>query len=160
MLSTAIIRQLLETAELVSLAYLNDLSDAELMQRPHPKCNHINWQVGHLIRSEHEQMNQLSPGSMPALPDGFEQSYSSQSATADDSQIFSSKEELLAIYRQQRQATLAILEKMTEEEMQKATGVPYAPTNAAMIQMQGAHWLMHCGQWVIIRRANDKPVVI
>lgn len=160
MLSQQIIRQTLETAELVAIAYLNDLSDAEFMQRPHPKCNHINWQVGHLILSENQQMNQISPGSMPELPDRFEEIYSAHSATSDDSQQFLSKDQLMAIYREQRQATMTVLSKISEEEMLKETGVAYAPSVAAMIQMQGAHWLMHCGQWVIVRRANEKAIVI
>ena len=37
------------TAQMISLGYLEDLTDAEMMHRPHPEINHIKWQVGHLI---------------------------------------------------------------------------------------------------------------
>ena len=71
-----------------------------------------------------------------------------------------SKEELMAAYQAQRAATLAALDKQTADDFDKPSGVDYAPTVGAMFAMQGAHWLMHCGQWVIIRRLNGKPVVI
>ena len=36
----------LETGEFVSLGYLQDLTDAEFLRRPHPGCNHINCRWG------------------------------------------------------------------------------------------------------------------
>ena len=33
--------------------YLDDLTDAELLVRPAENMNHIAWQLGHLIQSEH-----------------------------------------------------------------------------------------------------------
>jgi hypothetical protein len=29
-----------------------------------------------------------------------------------------------------------------------------------MLSMQGSHWMMHAGQWVIVRRNLGKPVLI
>ncbi|MEZ6104820.1 MAG: hypothetical protein R3B96_01570 [Pirellulaceae bacterium] len=40
-----VIKTALGTADMIGMAYVNDLSDAELMRRPHPGCNHINWQL-------------------------------------------------------------------------------------------------------------------
>ncbi len=150
----------LATAEMVAMAYVGDLSDAELMQRPHPECNHINWQIGHLIASEHAMISGVAPGAMPDLPAGFADKYTKDSAKSDDASQFASKEELMAAYQAQRAATLAALDKQTADDFDKPSGVDYAPTVGAMFAMQGAHWLMHCGQWVIIRRLNGKPVVI
>ena len=70
MLTRDAIKIELATAELVAMAYLDDLSDAELMQRPHPQCNHLNWQIGHLVASEHAMMKGFVPGGMPPLPEG------------------------------------------------------------------------------------------
>ena len=39
----------LDTAKMICDGYLDDLSDEDMMKRPHPGCNHIKWQVGHLI---------------------------------------------------------------------------------------------------------------
>ena len=33
------------TADFVAMGYLADLTDQDLMLRPHPGCNHINWQI-------------------------------------------------------------------------------------------------------------------
>ena len=52
--------------------YLADLTDADLMVRPVPGSNHIAWQLGHLIQSEHQMVDMLKPGSMPKLPEGFQ----------------------------------------------------------------------------------------
>ena len=43
----------IDTGNMISTSYLGDLTDEEMMHRPHPDCNHIKWQMGHLIASEH-----------------------------------------------------------------------------------------------------------
>src|SRR6186997_3037482 len=85
----------LDTGEFVSLGYLEDLTDAELLRRPHPACNHINWQVGHLIAAEHMMIEKVAPGSMPALPASFAEKYAKETATCDDASKFTTKSELL-----------------------------------------------------------------
>ncbi len=150
----------LAMAEMVGMSYLGDLSDQELMQRPHAECNHLNWQIGHLICSENQMMSNIAPGAMPALPDGFAEKYSRETTKSDAAADFASKDELLQAYKAQRAGTLAALEKMSASDLDLATGVDYAPTKGAMVRMLGEHWLMHCGQWVIVRRNNGKPVVI
>ncbi|MCA9132977.1 MAG: DinB family protein [Planctomycetales bacterium] len=155
-----VIKGTLDTAEMVGLAYLGDLSDAQLMQRPHPECHHLNWQVGHLILSEHGLMQTIAPGGMPELPSGFAATYSKEAAASDDASKFATKEQLLQAYREQRAGTLALLAKITETELDEPSGVEYAPTKGAVFSMTGQHWLMHCGQWVIVRRQAGKPVVI
>lgn len=147
-------------AEMVGMAYVGDLSDAELMDRPHADCNHLNWQIGHLICSEHALVSGMSPGAMPALPEGFAAKYAKEAAKSDDPSHFATKDELLRTYREQRDATLAVLAACSAEDLDAPSGVDYAPTRGALLQMQGAHWLMHCGQWVIVRRQHGKPVVI
>ena len=54
----------------IANAYLEDLSDEDLMQRPVEGCNHINWQLGHLINAEHQMIGAVCPGTMPDLPEG------------------------------------------------------------------------------------------
>lgn len=154
------IRGSLSSAEMISMAYLGDLSDQELMQRPHPDCNHLNWQIGHLISSEHSMIDGLASGSMPALPGGFAEKYTKEKAASNDSSHFATKDELMQVYRAQRDATLAVLAKQSASDLDAPTGVSYAPTVGDMLRMQADHWLMHCGQWVIVRRNNGKAVVI
>ena len=71
------IKSALDTAEMISMAYLEDLTDEEMMVRPIDGCNHIKWQVGHLIASENKMINSCCPGTMPDLPAGFADRYAS-----------------------------------------------------------------------------------
>lgn len=153
------IKLAIDTGEFVSLAYLEDLSDAELLRRPHPGCNHINWQVGHLIASENKLIEKVAPGSMPALPEGFAEQYSQETASSDDAKNFTTKAELMRTFKAQRAGTLAALAKQAESELDRPTGVDYAPTVGAMFSLQGTHWLMHAGQWAVLRRQlGRKPL--
>ncbi|MHC4877508.1 MAG: DinB family protein, partial [Planctomycetota bacterium] len=92
----------LDMGNLVGMAYLEDMTDDELMQRPVPGCNHIKWQIGHLIASENQINEGVAPGSMPALPEGFAERYTKETSTSDDPAAFDSKETLLGLYQEQR----------------------------------------------------------
>lgn len=149
----------LSTADMVALGYLSDLTDADLMLRPHPGCNHLNWQVGHLIISEHRMLEQAFPGKMPPLPSGFAEKYAKETAGSNDPSAFATKDALLKAFQEQRAATLKILEGLSDADLDKDTGIPYAPTAGAVLSLQGSHWLMHAGQWVIVRRQLGKPAM-
>ncbi len=155
--SRAAIKLAIDAGEMVAMGYLGDLSDQDLMRRPHPDCNHINWQVGHLIAAENQMTNQAIPGSMPPLPQGFAEKYTKETASSNNPAAFADKAELLRVYREQRAATLAALDKLSESELDNATGIEYAPTIGAMLSLHGTHWVMHAGQWVIVRRQLGKP---
>lgn len=149
------IRICIDTSAMVCSPYLEDLTDEDMMRRPHPKCNHLKWQVGHLVASEHEMINGVCPGIMPELPEGFAARYSKEAAASDDPAAFDSKAELMRVHEQQRAATLAALDGLSEDDLASESPEPmrgYAPNVAAAFSMQGSHWMMHAGQWVIVRR--------
>jgi hypothetical protein len=153
------IKLAVDMGDMVSLPYVEDLNDADLLRRPCPGCNHINWQIGHLIVSENQMVNQAVPGSMPALPAGFAEKYSKETATSDDASKFAKKDELLATHKQQRAASLAALEKLSDDKLDSSTGFDYAPTFGSLFSLLGSHWLMHAGQWVVVRRQlGRKPL--
>jgi hypothetical protein len=137
-------------------AYLADLSDSDLMLRAAPGVNHINWQLGHLIAGEHYHGNITTGGKMPPLPAGFAEKYSKEAAASDDQNAFCSKEELLRVAAEQRAATLAALDAIPEADLDQQTGIPYCPTKGEQLALQGTHWLMHCGQWAVVRRQLGK----
>jgi uncharacterized damage-inducible protein DinB len=147
----------LETSDLICLGYLKDLSDADLLLRPHAGCNHVNWQVGHLIQSEHEMMQRVA--AMPPLPPGFAERYSKDKQGSDRREDFCSKDELLRAQQVQRAGTLAALGQITEADLDQPTGVDYAPTFGSLLALIPAHWLMHAGQWVIVRRELGRPLL-
>lgn len=150
----------IDAGQLVAMNYLGDLSDEEMLLRPTPAMNHINWQVGHLILSEHQMMERVKPGAMPPLPEGFEQKYSREAIGSDTPADFLTKAELMQAFESQRSATLALLDSLTVEELDRETGVPYAPTAGAAFSLQGSHWLMHAGQWAVVRRQLGRPPLI
>ncbi|MFO0905282.1 MAG: DinB family protein [Pirellulales bacterium] len=153
----AAIRLSIDTGNMVAMAYLGDLTDADLMRRAAPGINTINWQLGHLIAAEHQMVNQACSGAMPPLPPGFLEKYSKETAGSDDASQFCSKDELLQVAAAQRAATLAALDKLPEADLDKPTGLDYAPTVAALFSLQGSHFLMHAGQWAVVRRQLGRP---
>lgn len=140
-------------------AYLQDMTDDQLFIRPHEQANHIAWQLGHLIAAENDLNNMVCPDSMPPLPKGFAEQHSKQTASSDDPSIFCNKDEYLRLMQEQRNATLALLDRLSDEELQQAAPEKiqqFGPTVGAVIAGQSAHWMMHAGQWVIVRRKLGK----
>ena len=154
------IKSSIDMGKMISMAYLQDLTDEELMHRPDPGCNHIKWQLGHLIQSENQMINSILPESMPPLPDGFAEKYTKETAGNDDPEFFNSKQELMELFEQQRSATLAALENLSDDELNNPSPEPmqgYAPNWGTAFVMQDSHWVMHAGQWAVIRRQLGRP---
>ena len=152
----------IDTADMISTGYLGDLTDAEFLHRPCPGANHINWQVGHLLCSEHDMISGVSPGVMPPLPAGFAEKYKSENSGIDDPAKLANKEELMRVYKEQRAGTLKALAAATDTALAQPSAErfqTYAPTVASLFSLQGSHWLMHAGQWAVIRRQlGRKPL--
>jgi len=141
--------------ESVVKAFLQDLSDQDLLLRPAPNANHIAWQLGHLISSEHQLVNMICPDAMPALPDGFAEKYTKQTAGVDDPAAFETKQRYLELLDEQRAGALAALEKLSDEELEKPAPEPIqmlGATVGAIFTGLSMHSLMHAGQWTIVRR--------
>jgi hypothetical protein len=156
------IRISIEMGKLITTMYLEDLSDQEMMHRPHPRCNHIKWQLGHLILSEHQMIESCLSGAMPPLPDGFAEQYSRETCGSDDDQAFHSKAELMELFEEQRAGTLAALDRCSDEELDAPTPEAmrgYAPNVGTAFLLQDSHWVMHAGQWVVIRRQLGRPAL-
>lgn len=150
------------SGQFVAMAYVNDLTDADLLRRAAPKINHINWQFGHLILSDHNHIADILPGSMPPLPAGFAERYSRDTAASDDPKQFLDKETLLKVYHEQRAALLKALDSISAEDLDRPAPEKYqafAPTWASLFDLAGVHWLMHCGQWAVVRRQIGKPAL-
>ena len=152
-----VIKFSLDAATHVVSQMLADLSDADLLRRPAPGCNHINWQVGHCLNGEHQRMTNALPGSVPPLPAGFAEKYSAENARSDDAARFCKKEELLRVHAELRKAIVAALEKCSAEDLDRPCD-GWTPTLGAMFTGMGSlHWLMHVGQWTVVRRELGRP---
>jgi hypothetical protein len=141
--------------------YLADLSDADLLVRPVPNANHIAWQLGHLIVSEHKTaLGHL--GGAPELPAGFAEQHTKATAMADPPKGFGTKEQYLGLFKKIRSATIAGLAKLPEADLDKpVTGdvARLAPTVGALLVLMGNHTMMHAGQFSVVRRKLGKPVL-
>jgi DinB family protein len=153
------IKMTIDDGKMISTSYVEDLTDQELLHRPCQGANHINWQLGHLIAAEHDLINKAVPGSMPPLPVGFAEKYTKDTAASDNPATFLKKAELLKAFEEQRAGTLAALAKLADSDLAKPSGIEWAPTVASLFSMQGTHWVMHAGQWAVIRRQlGRKPL--
>lgn len=139
---------------------LDDLSDAELMVRPMPTMNHWKWQLGHLIASENFHLDALGCGVMPALPAGFAEAFTKETAASDDAAAFPSKAALVEEMARQRAGTIATLSKLSDEALLAPSPEPiryFGPTVGAVFAGEVAHWMLHIGQLIVIRKHLGKP---
>ena len=73
---------------------------------------------------------------------------------------FLAKADYLSLWKAQREVTLSVLDELTDEQLAQPTGIPFAPTVAALMNLVGLHPLMHAGQFVAVRRSLGKPIAI
>ena len=156
------IRQTYGMSENILNAYLGDLDDADLLIHPVEGQNCIAWQLGHLISSERGMVDGIKPGSCPALPEGFDQAYTRDSAGHAGAK-FLTKAEYLSLFKAQREATNQVLEGLSDADLdtpgpERVKSI--APTVGAVFNLLGSHVLMHVGQFVTVRRQLKKPVAI
>ena len=157
------IKMSMNTAAFLTQTLLEDFSDADLLVRPLPNANHTAWQLGHLIASEYQMTEGVMPGSCPALPEGFAEKHGKATATIDDPKAFYTKKEYMDIFNKQRAASLALLDKIDVKDLDKPGpewAKSYAPTVGSVFMLHGSHYLMHLGQFSIVRRKLNKAHVM
>lgn len=157
------IKQTLRTTNMVVSSYLSDLTDADLLVRPGVGCNHIAWQLGHLIQSNASILDSIAPGSAPSLPDRFAQRHAKEQAPCDDAKAFCSKSEYEALMAKVDEAVLAILDRMRDSDLDQPSPEHWRdmfPRVGDVMVLLATHSLMHAGQWVPVRRRLGKPVLI
>jgi len=146
----------------ITQTYLNDVTDDDLLVRPVPNANHLAWQLGHLISSEHALLSGIG-ADVPALPDGFAECHSKEAAGSDDPAKFNKKSEYLALMTKMHDAAGRMIDSIPEARLDEPAPEAvrsYLPTVGSVLLMAGSHEMMHVGQFATIRRALGKPVVI
>ncbi len=152
------LRWQIEQCHWITTSYVQDLADADLLVRPVPGMNHAAWQLGHLIAGSKKMLGWLGQPA-PALPDGFEEGYTKETAHSDDRAKFASKDVYLDLAAKIKAASLAAVDAIPESKLDDPGPEAmreYAPTVAAVLTMLGTHWLMHAGQFVALRRKLGK----
>jgi DinB superfamily len=155
-----VIRNTLDTSEFIIKAYVNDLSDEELRMVPVEGMHPIALQLGHLILAERIFKEWIEPGSSPPLPQGFDEAHDIKRTDGDGSG-FKTKDEYVKLWDEQRAATKALLDRVSDADLDDNRGgklPPWAPTVAIALSMVGMHALDHSGQFVAVRRKLKKPI--
>ncbi len=140
---------------------LADFSNAEMFVRPVPHANHAAWQLGHLITAECRMLGSCG-AAMPQLPAGWAERFTKETAALDDPAKFASKAELLAMFDQVRNASIAFVKSVQPADLEKPGPErmrEFAPTVAHVVEMVPGHALMHIGQLQVIRRKLGKPLL-
>ena len=155
------IRHVIEFSHLLVRHYTDDLTDADLLVRSVPGTNHIAWQLGHMVAGTGHMLSMLGHQA-PQLPSGFAEAYTKETASCDDPKRFTTKAEYLALADTMKAASLAAVDATPEAALDQPGPEPmreYAPTVASALMILGAHWMMHAGQFVPIRRKLGKPAL-
>jgi hypothetical protein len=152
----------LQSTQQLLQQYLSDLADDDLLVRPVPAANHIAWQLGHLIASE-VALGGLVPGaSYPELPAGLKTQMDGKSNKTTPPGGFLKKAEYLEWFNKVRKATIASVDRVSDADLDKPTPgefAKWAPTIGALLLLTSNHTLMHAGQFTVVRRALNKPVL-
>ena len=156
------IQAAMDVSSMVFNGYISDLEDGELMNRPGEGCNHLAWQIGHLIASEGHLLNSVCPGKACELPEGFAEAHGKENTSCDDASQFKTRDEYLSLMSKSREATKAALNEMSDEQFDAEAPEDFrsfCPTVGHMFVLIATHPMMHAGQCVPVRRQLNKPVM-
>ena len=135
--------------------YLADLTQSELLTRPAPDANHIAWQLGHLISAETRLIEAAAPGSMPACPTVFTKGIPKIRPRAITRPIFSLRKSTSSLPNPCGQRRSKRLDAQSESDLDRpVTGrlPPWIKCAGDCFVTAAGHWVLHAGQWVVLRR--------
>ncbi|MBI2804752.1 MAG: DinB family protein [Planctomycetes bacterium] len=158
-----VVKKVLASTHETLLMFLGDLTDADIVFRPVPGANHIAWQLAHLITAEKFLLDGELPGvQYPAIPPAIASLGSERTGKVDPPEGYLPKAQYLECFAQMRAATIAAVEKLSDADLDrpnKNSMAKFAPTLGDLLVLTANHTLMHGGQFTVVRRALNKPVV-
>lgn len=157
------IKETFGISNMVLNSYISDLTDAELLRRPGARCNHVAWQLGHLISSECGLLNGIQAEAAPKLPEGFEAKHSRENTGSDNVADFLTKQEYIDLASKVHEAVIACLDAFPDAKLDDPSPEHLRsmfPTLGSMFILIATHSMMHAGQIVPLRRELGKPVLI
>lgn len=121
-----------------------------------PSANHAMWFVGHMTSTDSFVLSKIAPEKAVELPANYKELFGMGSKPSSDPAIYPTPEEALRLFRDRRAVLLAVLEKMSDEELAKPIpdgGPSFLTDNASMFELIVWHEGLHCGQMSVARRA-------
>ncbi len=153
----------LRSAQETMQMLLGDMSDKDMAVRPVPGANNIAWQLAHLATAEKYLLGDQLPGATyPEIPASIASLGNERTGKVDPPEGYLPKAKYLECFGQLRAATMAAVDKLADADFDKPiTGsmAKFAPTLGALLILTANHTLMHGGQFTVVRRALNKPVV-
>lgn len=127
-----------------------------------PTANHALWFAGHMGGADNFFLSMLDPSKTIEKP-GYQKHFGMGSQPVDDPSAYPPVEEVLAHMRERRQALLAVLDAMSDEDLARSVpeGTPAMWTDlASVLEMAAWHEGLHAGQVSIARRAlGNNPLL-
>ena len=157
------IRSSANLSTLVLTSYISDLDDADLMRRPGEGCNHLAWQLGHLIAAEVMLLEKVAPGQGIELPGGFAEAHAKEASGNDDPAGFHGKRTYVELFDKVRAASQAALDAYAQSDFDNPAPDEFrdfCPTMGDLFTLIATHPMMHAGQFVIVRRQLGKPILM
>ena len=147
----------------LTMPLMEDLRTAPLIP-PTPGGNHAHWVVGHLLFSE-GRFQQIMNGGENQFEE-LQTCFGGQSTPRSDGSGYQTYGDLLSALQDQHQTTIALLEALTEEELdQPCQGCPpgfepFFGTWRQVFLMRSMHWMIHRGQLADCRRAAGREPLL
>ncbi len=162
MSQVARLKKLLESVREMSEAMLGAFQTPEQWTfQVHPTANHALWFAGHMGVSDNFFLTVVAPDKAAEL-DGYDERFGMGSKPTSDPADYPPPAEVLEVMRERRQALLAALDGLADEDLTKATpeGTPEMFTDLGSIfELTIRHEAMHTGQMSIARRAlGNEPL--
>ncbi len=157
------IKMSLENSKNWTLGLITDMKDQPLQQPTPNGGNHPLWVLGHITRAESDLLDGMILGQPNRFPELECCAMGTDPST--DAADYPSMDELLAKFEEIRAATLAHLDTLTDEDLDKKSHAPeeFGPffgTVGACLAAMNTHCSFHAGQVADARRAaGRKPVM-
>lgn len=146
------------------LGMLQDMKDAPLTAPTPNGGNHPLWVLGHLTYSELELRECLMHGRPHPIPE-WKDLFGRGSQPTDDAAKYPSMDELLQKFEEVRAETLAMLDGMTDADLDQPSNVPedmadFFGTFGKCLTAISLHFTLHGGQVADARRAAGKGIMM
>jgi hypothetical protein len=141
-----------------------DIKDAPLTAPTPNGGNHPLWCLGHLVYSEASMISTLCKGEPNPL-EAWKELFEAGTKPQADAGVYPSYDEILAKFEETRAATMAYLDTLTDEDLDKPSKAEgdmkdWFGTIAQCLAATPIHYGFHGGQIADARRAAGRSVLM
>ena len=149
----------LTKSKLLLHLFVNDLKPEEFEYQACEGANCASWILGHLALTDRRMLSWLGVTDLPALPQGFEERFTTTRAKAEKQAGYGDPKELIAIFDAHRDRLIAELPKASAVQLAEPAPIirPMFSTVGEAILFMSIHATMHAGQLSMVRRTLGYP---